>query len=412
MAPKSSRKRRADGRFRVYAEGKYFYSTVSYADAQKQARDYKRKIEAGLRADAMRTTVRSYASKWVPLHKAHVSDRTYNSYVALVNTLIEELGDYACDDITPDDAKRIFVERFPPRNRLNPDGYSGSAIRKAKMLYIAVFDSAVENGICHRNPFRSKGAQPIMGEDGTHRQITAEERQLILESDHWMQPAVMAMLYAGLRRGEALAVDLDRDVDPSAEWLSIGYAVRYDSNRPIIDDPKTKKGVRKIPIFEPLRPYLAGKHGLLVSSRTEGGILSETAFTAGWASYCAEIERRLNGSKQKRWYGLTVKDREADPEKYARIMELKAKGLDDEAEALRLSDWKSFDVRPHDLRHSFCTMLRDAGVDMKQAIAWMGHADEKMILKIYDHPGTKRASDSIKKVENLLGLGQILGQTP
>lgn len=32
-------------------------------------------------------------------------------------------------------------------------------------------------------------------------------------SSHWFHPAVMVMLYAGLRRGEALALDLDRDVD-------------------------------------------------------------------------------------------------------------------------------------------------------------------------------------------------------
>ena len=406
MPPKPSKKRRADGRFRVYAAGKYFYSTVSYADAQRQAKEYRKEIEAGMQADLMRTTVRQYAAKWLPLHKAHVSDRTYNSYAALVNTLIDALGDCVCNDVTPDEAKAVFVNRFPPRGKNAPDGYSGSAIRKAKMLYIAIFDSAVENGICHRNPFRAKGAQPVIGEDGTHRQITYEERQLILESDHWMQPAVMAMLYAGLRRGEAIAVDIDRDVDPSGEWLSIGYAVRYDSNRPIIDDPKTKKGIRTIPIFAPLRPYLVGKHGLLVSSRTDGSVLTETAFTAGWASYCAEIERKLNGGVQRRWFGLTNAARAADPEKYLRIMRLRAYGRHEEAEQLRLEGWKPFTVRPHDLRHSFCTMLRDAGVDMKQAITWMGHADEKMILKIYDHPGAKRAADSIKKVENMLELGQ------
>jgi integrase len=60
-------------------------------------------------------------------------------------------------------------------------------------------------------------------------------------------------------------------------------------------------------------------------------------------------------------------------------------------------------IRPHDLRHTYCArFLRDAGVDMKQAMLWMGHADEKMILRIYDHVGEKRTRDSIDRVEKLL----------
>ena len=59
-------------------------------------------------------------------------------------------------------------------------------------------------------------------------------------------------------------------------------------------------------------------------------------------------------------------------------------------------------IRPHDLRHTYCTMLRDAGVDMKQAMIWLGHSDEKMILRIYDHAGERRAATSIKQVEKLL----------
>lgn len=59
-------------------------------------------------------------------------------------------------------------------------------------------------------------------------------------------------------------------------------------------------------------------------------------------------------------------------------------------------------IRPHDLRITYCTMLKNAGVDMKQAMIWMGHADEKMILRVYDRPGDYRAKTSVNQVENLL----------
>lgn len=401
MAKKKSA-RRSDGRFQAKAHGKYFYSTVSQADADRKAAEYRRQISVGLNVDARKVTVRSYVAQWFPLHKAHVSSKVYNDYAALVDKVVNIIGDMACMSVRPDDAKRVFVTAFPPKKNVgDKDGYSSSTIEKVRMLCIDLFDSAIENGFCTRNPFRSKSAKPEFGADGSHREITPEERELILQSDHWFKPAVMTMLYAGLRRGEALAVDCDRDVDPTVSWLTVEYAVRYDSNQPIIDDPKTDSGKRVVPIFSQLRPYLS-KGGLLVPARRTGKEMSEAAFRSAWASFILDIECNLNNVTQKRWYGVDKISRENNPERYKQIMKLLEQGKKDEAEALRLQGWKSFSVRPHDLRHSFCTMCRDAGVDIKQTMAWMGHSDINMILKIYDHPGAKRATDSIEKVENMI----------
>ena len=406
MARKPSKKRRKDGRFCVYANGKFFYSAVSYADADRQAKEYRKQLEAGMRADATRITVREYAFKWLSIYKADVSDKTYNDYARLLNILVEEYGDYTCSSIMPDDARKVFAKRFKPKKAIGAPGYSGSTIKRARMLYISMFDAAIENRICSSNPFRSKVAKPKYGVDGTHREITPEERELILASDHWFQPVVMAMLYAGLRRGEALAVNLDTDLDDTGEWLHIQRAVRYEGNRPIVDTPKTDAGTRTVPVFPPLRQCLVGKTGLLAKSTRTGSYLTQTSFRMAWNSYVASIETKLNGVGQKRWYGLTAEAKANNPERYAEYIRLLNAGKKEEAEQLRLIDYKRFTVQPHDLRHSFCTMLRDAGVDMKQTIEWMGHADEKMVLRIYDHPGTKRASDSVKKVEKLLNLSQ------
>lgn len=99
--------------------------------------------------------------------------------------------------------------------------------------------------------------------------------------------------------------------------------------------------------------------------------MSGAAFSSAWNSYFRKIECRINGVKQKRWYNGDT-------------------------------PWKTISVRPHDLRHSYCTMLRDAGVDLKLAMQWMGHADEKMILKVYDHVTSYRVSQAVANVEKLL----------
>lgn len=399
---KQKKQQRSDGRFQAKAHGKYFYSRKSQADADRQAAEYRRQIAAGMSVDARKVTVAQYAMQWLPLHKAHVEERVYNDYAALLDKVLGVIGAIPCMAVLPDDAKRVFVESFPPRkSSTDRKGYSGSTIRKVRMLCVDLFDSAIDNGLCARNPFRAKSAKPEYGEDGSHREITEAERELILSSDHWFKPAVMVMLYAGLRRGEALAVDLDRDVDPSISWLSVHYAVRFDVNQPVLDDPKTDSSKRTVPIFLPLRPYLTG-HGLLVPARRSGREMSESAFRSAWESFVLSVECKLNGVSQKRWYGIDRAAKERDPNKYRQIIDLINQGRKDEADAIRLSDWKTFSVRPHDLRHTFCTMCRDAGVDIKQTMLWMGHSDTQMILRIYDHPGTQRAADSIEKVQKKL----------
>lgn len=412
MARKPSKKRRKDGTFRVYAAGKYFTSSLSWADANRKAQAYKREIENGLNANARDMTVKQYAIRWLPLHKKGVKDKTYNQYARALNRLIQEIGDLPMHQVTLDVALGAFQRIYPPKETVgDKSGYSGSVMRTAKMLYRELWDSAVENGYSLRNPFRSEKFKPAMGVDGSHREITDAERKLINEVQHPFRLAVMIMLYAGLRRGEALALNIDTDIKDG--FILVRQAVSYTSNQPILGTPKTDNGFRSIPIFPPLMRALEGKSGLVAPSTLGNAVMSEQSFTNAWSSYVLCVECHMNGDPSKRWHGLRKSDRLKDPEKYAAIKKLIADGKRDEADALRLSDWKTFSVRPHDLRHSFCTMCRDAGVDIKQTIEWMGHADEKMILKIYDHVTTRRSQKSIRKVQDFListmDLGNNLG---
>ena len=396
--PRQTLKKRKDGRYRCKLGNKYFYGATP-TEALRARAAYERMLEAGMRAEAEGLTVEQYALEWLPLHKAGVNNRTYNAYASYLEKLIAEIGHMLVKNVSVDDAKAVYIQY---------DGYSNSTIKKARMLYVGLFDAAMENGYCAKNPFRSKHAQPGKGTEGSHRAITDEERKLIHECQHRFRLPVFVMLYAGLRRGEALAVDLDRDIDMAQRVIHVREAIRYDSNQPILSNPKTDAGNRDVPIFDILQKELIGKTGLLSPSK-DGTIMSESAFTAAWNSYVLSIECAMNGVSQKRWYGRQKQDIEANPKRYERIMALEKEGKQDEADAIRLSGWKSFTVRPHDLRHSFCTMLRDAGVDIKQAMEWMGHEDEKMILRIYDHISDKRTKDSIQKVERAFG-GQDGGQ--
>lgn len=53
-------------------------------------------------------------------------------------------------------------------------------------------------------------------------------------------------------------------------------------------------------------------------------------------------------------------------------------------------------------------MLRDAGTDLKLAMKWMGHADEKMILKIYDHVTDFRTEQALSTLEKMTSGSQMV----
>ena len=344
-------KQRADGRYACRYKDKWFMG-LTEDEALAAREEYKRQERLAPPPD--RLTVAQYAAQWLPLHKRGVSDKCYNDYAKQLDALIAVIGNKLFADVTTDDAKRIYVHY---------DGYSQSTIKRARMLYISLFDTAIDNGIATRNPFRSKFAQPDRGTEGTHRIITLEERDLILNTPHRMQLGVLVMLYAGLRRGEALALNLDTDVDFNRHVIHVRRAVRYAGNAPIMTRPKTAAGSRDVPLLPILEDALRGSSGWLIQS-AKGTQATETAFRRSWQSYMT---------------------------------------------ALTKSAGHPVSIRCHDLRHSYCTMLRDAGVEMKLAMLWMGHSDEKMILRVYDHVTDARAAEGVARVEKLL-LGRQNGR--
>ena len=61
-----------------------------------------------------------------------------------------------------------------------------------------------------------------------------------------------------------------------------------------------------------------------------------------------------------------------------------------------------FKFTSHDLRHTFATALYDAGVPVKAAQYFLGHADIKITLDLYTHLSRERAAASRNKMVKYL----------
>ena len=372
-------KKRSDGRYRCRYKGIEFYSYISDEDAIAQREEYKKQEKLGL---VRKMTVADYALPWLKRTYPAVADSTYHGLAIHLQHLTDEIGNKYISEIVPSNIKDVYAKQYA--------GLSNSYIKAAKQLYCSLFDSAVADGLIRSNPARDKTAKPHKGKKAKEKILTQQQREWVetLCKDHRAYPAVMTMLYAGIRPQEMKAFDIDRDVDFDNNIITVQETAHLDGyGYEFTDEMKTDWSSRQIPLFPPLKEALKGKHGLLIKS-AKGKQINLSSWRTTWKSYLFCMETAINGC-EKRWYGKKMehKDKELPP-------------------------WIEFDIVPYTLRHAFCAMIcRDNGVEINTCRKWMGHADSKMILKVYDSVSEDRSEENRKKVENWLIRGQNGGQT-
>lgn len=384
--PRQKLKQRADGRYCAIYKGKQFMS-YDPDEARRLRDEYKYRCEHGY--DELRpVTVKAYCAEWLPLYKeGKVQLNTYNQYSALFDRLISVVGDIHMSSVTPDDAARVW-KTF--------NGQSKSQIRKAAYLYRRLFDSARESGYCRRNPFRSDSVPVPSGTSGSHRALEDWERRLIETTPHRLQLGALLMLYAGLRRGELLALKYNH---VSSDQITVHQAVTFAGATPEVKGTKNVSSMRTVPLLDPLRPWFFDENGKplhdfgYIVSCADGSVCTEAAWKRAWESFLFALETKLNGV-EKRWYHRTKEWKATHPEDWQKYLDLRRKKPKD-AEEFRLMGWRSVNIRPHDLRHSFCEWVISSGVGPKTLMKWMGHTDERMIMKIYDHVMAKREDAAI-----------------
>lgn len=374
-----AKKPQANGLYRYWYKGKQFWGKTDQ-EAKQRRDDYKYECEHGIEKPEP-ITVFDLTEQWLPVAKASVAKRTYNQYVSIMEKMTETVGNKFVSSVSPADIKKVWSLYV---------GKSKSYIDKAKFLYKSFFQFAIDNKYCMSNPMLAESAKPHKGTTGTHRCLTETEIKLIELVPHRVQPAAMFMLKAGLRRGEVLALQRK---DIHDERIYVSKAISFVNNRPIEKDTKNESSDRSVPLFAPLKPFVDDIQKYVLSDE-HGKLCSETAFTRAWESYLTDLSTALNG-EHKRWYHLTKEWKKEHPDEYKKYLSLKESGKKDEAEEYRLQGWTDVSFRPHDLRHTFVTVGRDKGVDLKVMISWCGHASEKMVLEIYDHPSEQRESSAV-----------------
>lgn len=180
---------------------------------------------------------------------------------------------------------------------------------------------------------------------------------------------------AGLRQGELLALnhkDLNVkkstvNIDKTVTRISVFDDEGIKTYKTLITKPKNASSIRIAPIPDRIIPYLR-QH---VTNEKKKHLAQGVQFSRNSPLFTSSTCTRLDSSNlRKRWIKLQAK-----------------LGIEK--------------VRFHDLRHTFCTLLAEAGVQLKTASELMGHSSIETTAKIYTHVREQKKKEAINQLNKV-----------
>lgn len=385
--PKTKNKARADGRVqsKVYiGNGKYKYVyAANNKELQKKVTELKTKLGKGIDITADMDTFGYWSDRWIALKKMDVSAKRWSSYESRRHYL-DELAHLPIVKIKSAQVQQIIVDCATTPSEATGRPLSRQTLINLKNIAMQIFKLAIDNRVMDFNP--ADGVKvPKETEKEVREPISEEQQRWIRDTPHRAQTAAMIMLYAGLRRGEMMALTWS-DIDLNTQSINVNKTIVFDGTvGKVVNSTKTESGIRTVYIPDVLVEYLRNtrREALLVTSKRDGSAHSEISWRRMWESYMHALNAKY-GDFGKIVPAQVGGKKKSGPQKLPMIIPT---------------------FTPHQLRHTYITMLYLAGVDVLTAKQQAGHADIKTTLGIYTHLDQKHQRRNLDKLNDFLSDG-------
>ena len=287
-----------------------------------------------------------YARQWFERYKRpKLREKTNLLYEGfLENHLIPFFGQKQVGAITSEEIQCFYDAKAD---------LSHSTTRQMKVVLHQILDSAIEDGYRQDNPTESK-RHVLPAKVTTRNALTADEIHDVIRQMVRLKPQDLLLLslliYTGERRGEVLGLRWE-DIDFKNNMISVSRAVVHIRNKPLVGNPKSQAGKRKVPLLPELKEILLRyrkAEGYIIGNGTEP--ISEKAFDRRYE----RIRRQVD------LHGAT----------------------------------------PHVFRHTFLTMASDK-IDPKTLQAIAGHSTFSLTFNKYVHKRDDKVQESATKLKQL-----------
>lgn len=375
--PKKSNTRRADGRIAIQiylgrVDGKIKVKTVygkTQKEAEQKADELRFKLNKGIDITRDKDSFTLWANHWLSIKEVEVSTDQYNLLKARVNVFIEFIGSEKINEIQSIDLQQV-LNSIAKQNPTTGKPSAKNTMRSYFQIINAIFENAIDNRIIDFNPARNLKI-PNDAPQKQRRSLTPEERQRVIEFKHRAQPAAMLMMFSGLRRGEATAL---RWTDVDLENRRIIVSRSYNFKQREFKTPKNGKS-RIVSIPQILVEYLSSieRNSIYVLTSANGNLMSDTAWKRLFDSYIFDLNLEYGN--------FATPHKKFEPYEIPMVIR---------------------PFTPHDLRHTFCTMMYESGIDVLVAKEQMGHSDVKTTLSIYTHLDSLHKERDLQKMDDFL----------
>jgi integrase len=302
-------------------------------------------------------------TQWQQRPKKPITAKTAERYSELLaNQIVPHLGGKAVQKLTPADIERWQTTLNVSGRRDGKGGVSARTIHHAHRLLSHALKDAMRHDLVVRNVAATEQA-PVEDEEV----VVLDNEQVKLAVDRLrgrsMYPKAIVALFAGLRRGELLALRWNRvDLESADKHVKIRETLEETKAGGIrFKTPKTKNSVRDVSMPEIVVEALREHRRRQLEMRLGLGL--------GRPDDDALVFPKLNGAPQS-------------PRAFS-------KEWSDVAAGIGLPE-----ITFHALRHTHASHLIDAGIDVVKISRRLGHASPAITLKVYAHQFRKRDDKS------------------
>lgn len=359
--PKKQLPKRKDGTYEVKVtvghtfDGKMirksFYSAKSLQDAKAKAQEYIIEQEAtartGISSSPDTITFAEWSEKWLIVYKKPtVSDNTYRKTYCYVvhNYLNPQFGKARLIDIRQMDIQMFFAKH---------SDLSESLLHKILITLCGIFDAAIENDLCLKNPAKNVSYTSVA--EKQEKKVYTEE-QIIIAKEYFAEDFfdIYFILETGVRRGELLGI-MWKDIDFAQKTLKIDRSIAEKKGGGIDIRPPKWNSYRTIPIS-------------------------------------TELCEKLKRFPRKSIYVFpNENDNVQCPRSWDRKFNRHMKRFIEEHSCIP-------SLTAHELRHTRGTHLRRTGVDIYTIQQLLGHKDVNITAQVYVHNDVETTRNAAKIV--------------
>lgn len=355
---------------------------IKKSTAQLKVQNAIEALESGIDTKkANRVTFEEIAWEWYNVYSVTgVKKSTMRTRVHAIQVLSKYIGDTLINRVTHGHLQNILID-------LDKRGYSSSLLNGVKVTSNFVFKHAIMHRLRKDNPAtgliipkRRMTIEEIESEEINEKYFESEDLQKFLKAavDHGLsndKEWFYLMAFTGMRVGEVCALKWS-DIDFNEKTIRVtktldnpnGNVKKYE-----LTPPKTKKSIRTIEVdddlLEILKKHKSDQAKIRLKFRKQHDDYDSGNF----------IFARENGYP---YYGRYI---------YSRTVRLCKLG--------KLSKIEG----PHIFRHTYITMLAEAGVDLQTIMQRVGHEDAKTTTNIYMHITKQMKKNATQQVHDQFG---------